>query len=189
MLRRFVQRSGVLRLPAVGAVRCASQLPQGFDYLESKVTELDPAAPYEALTGMTVNVTRHEEILFTQEGIKAVTLPSAEGEMGVQPGHEWEIAKLVPGVITVEINEHTTKKYFAAGGFAHVNPAGSVDVNCNEAIPLEDLDADLATKELALASDALKNAKSEKGSGSGLTIHQDGPNERPFRCSEEYKQC
>jgi len=163
MICRFASRVATpAALTAFSATRSVRVLPQGFEFLTSKVKELDVSAPYEAASGMTVNVTRHDEVLFARDNVKAVTLPSADGEMGVQPGHEYEIAKLTPGVITVEVSEGTTAKFFTAGGFAHTNPAGSVDINCAEAVPLDDLDADLATKELAAAQEALKNAKTDK---------------------------
>jgi ATP synthase F1 epsilon subunit len=164
MIRRFASRiaAPTAASSAFLAMRGVRQLPQGFDYLTNKVKELDVSAPYEAATGMTVNVTRHDEILFAKDGVKAVTVAAAEGEMGIQPGHEYEIAKLNPGVIAVEVADGQQVKFFTSGGFAHVNPAGSVDINCAEAIPLEDLDADLASKELLSAQDALKNAKTDK---------------------------
>lgn len=163
MLRRFSSKAS---LPATAAIntqlRFARVLPQGFDFLADKVTELDLHAPGETLAQMKVNITRHDEFVFTSQDVKACTIPCDDGEAGVAPGHEYEIAKLQPGTIVVETTEGKTLKFVTAGGFAHINPAGSVDINCAECIPVEDLDANIAQKELSAAQEAVKTAVSEK---------------------------
>ena len=167
MFRRFASKTG---LPATVTSSAAIQqqfrfariLPQGFDYLENKVKELDVHAPGETLPQMTVNITRHDEFVFKNDEVKACTIPCDDGEAGIAPGHEYEINKLQPGTIVVETIKGNTLKFVTAGGFAHINPAGSVDINCAECIPVEDLDANLAQKELAAAQEVVKTAVGEK---------------------------
>ncbi len=165
MLRRFACRPvmpGAALAAASSAARFARVLPQGFDFIDNKVTELDLNAPGETLPVMAVHITRHDEFVFTSKEVKGCTVPAHDGDAGIAPGHEYTIAKLIPGSITVETLDGKTLKFVTAGGFAHINPAGSVDINCAEVVPVEDLDANLAAKELAAAQDAAKSAQSEK---------------------------
>lgn len=169
MLRRVSAKAA---MPAVSlsaaasmtsAVRFARVLPQGFDFIDGvKVKELDLNAPGETLPSMQVNLTRHDEFIFSSGDVKACVVPANDGEAGVSPGHEYEIAKLDPGVIQIETLSNKTLKFVTSGGFAHINPAGSVDINCAEVVPIDDLDANLAAKYLATAQDAAKSAPNEK---------------------------
>jgi F0F1-type ATP synthase epsilon subunit len=145
-----------------GALRFARVLPQGYDFLEDKVSELDLHAPGETLPSMRINITRHDENVYSNTEVKSCVVPANDGEAGVSPGHEYEIAKLDPGVIQVETLDNKVLKFVCAGGFAHINPAGSVDINCSECVPVDDLDANLATKYLAAAQDAARAATGDK---------------------------
>ena len=161
MLRRFTCK--IAPTASIGAtMRFARVLPQGFDFIDNKVVELDLSAPGETKPSMAVHITRHDEFVFTSAEVKACVVPTFEGEAGIAPGHEYEIAKLQPGTIQVETMEGATLKFVTAGGFAHINPAGSVDINCAEVIPVDDLDINRVTAALTAAQEAVKSAVSEK---------------------------
>jgi F0F1-type ATP synthase epsilon subunit len=168
MLRRVASKasSSVAAVSSVAclsnAMRFARSLPQGFEFLDNKVNELDLHAAGETLPSMQVNITRHDEFVFSSGDVKACVVPANDGEAGVAPGHEYEIAKLDPGVIQVETLDGKTLKFVTAGGFAHINPAGSVDINCCECVPVDDLDVNLATKFLAQAQESAKVAQTDK---------------------------
>eukprot|EP00009_Paramoeba_aestuarina_P008590 CAMPEP_0201520662 /NCGR_PEP_ID=MMETSP0161_2-20130828/12026_1 /ASSEMBLY_ACC=CAM_ASM_000251 /TAXON_ID=180227 /ORGANISM="Neoparamoeba aestuarina, Strain SoJaBio B1-5/56/2" /LENGTH=85 /DNA_ID=CAMNT_0047919121 /DNA_START=261 /DNA_END=515 /DNA_ORIENTATION=+ len=82
--------------------------------------------------------------------------------MGVKAGHEYTIAKLVPGIIEIEKSPGDTEKYYTSGGFAHINNDGSVDVNTVEAVPLADIEPAHVDRELARSREELAGAKTEK---------------------------
>jgi F-type H+-transporting ATPase subunit epsilon len=68
-----------------------------------------------------------------------VTIPGADGDMGVMAGHMPLISTLRPGVIAVAGGEGDGK-FYVAGGFAEVTSAKCI-VLADEAVPLSDIDA------------------------------------------------
>lgn len=150
----------------------ARTLPQGFDYVDNKVKDLDPSAPYENLASMCLTLTRQDEVIIRGEQVKSVQICTASGELGINPCHEYKISKLIPGVLTVEVADGKTLKYFTSGGFAHLNNIGAVDINTVECILLEDLDVQLAEKELTAVTEQQKNGKTESEKAVGEAMVQ-----------------
>ena len=141
----------------------AATLPSGYSFLadELKVQDIDPSATNPTLTTMSLTLTRQETAIYKQDPVKSVMISTTSGYLGVTPGHEYKISKLLPGPIKVEVSEGNFKTYFASGGFAQMNNAGSVDINTVECIPIDDLDLGLAEKELAVALEASRSGKDE----------------------------
>lgn len=90
--------------------------------------------------------------------------------MGVLPGHMPSVARLRPGVLTVNTTDSDVKKYFVSSGYVMVHPTSVTDVTAMEAVPLEQIDADAAKKgledakaALASASDDLAKAEAQVG--------------------------
>lgn len=150
MLRRFTSR---ITTPMMA--RSAVTLPSGLGYVEPRIKDAADGGAYEAMEKFQLTITRHDEVLVRQADVKHVQIVTTSGELGVSAGHEYKISKLLPGLINVELPDGSFKKYFSAGGFAHINNAGSVDINCPECIPLDDLD-------LALAQKALTDTQAKK---------------------------
>ncbi len=90
------------------------------------------------------------EKLLLSRAVEMVTIPAAEGEMGVLPGHSPMIVALKGGVIRVRENGADTEKLFVAGGFAEVAP-DRCTVLADEATPLNLLSRSEAEKRLAAA--------------------------------------
>ena len=74
-----------------------------------------------------------ERLLLSRQ-VEMAVIPSAEGEMGVLPGHAPMVVALRGGVISVRENGAESERLFVAGGFAEVSPdrctvpsAGSTD--------------------------------------------------------------
>jgi F-type H+-transporting ATPase subunit epsilon len=78
-----------------------------------------------------------ERLLLSRQ-VEMATIPAAEGEMGVLPGHSPMIVTLRGGVISVRENGQDTEKLFVGGGFAEVSPE-RVTVLADEATPLAEL--------------------------------------------------
>jgi len=140
----------------------ARTLPTGFEFIDSKVKDKDITSAYEPQANMTLTISRQDEFLYKVREVRGVVLMTTTGALGVQPGHEYKIAQLPPGVITVEQADGTFTKLFTSGGFAHINNDGSCDINTAETIPVDDLDLPAAERELAQANSALGSSKGDK---------------------------
>ncbi|MCK8786258.1 ATP synthase F1 subunit epsilon [Roseomonas sp. NAR14] len=94
------------------------------------------------------------ERLLLARPVEMATLPAAEGEMGVLPGHSPMIVALRGGVITVRENGAETERLFVFGGFAEVTPE-RVTVLADEATPVARLSRAEAEGRVAEAEAAL----------------------------------
>ena len=91
-----------------------------------------------------------------------VTVPGAEGYMGIMAGHSPLVSTLRAGMIDVQI-DGKDDRYFIRGGFAEIGPT-KITVLAEEAIPMTELDlaildqriADAQEDELAAETDAAR---------------------------------
>jgi F-type H+-transporting ATPase subunit epsilon len=88
----------------------------------------------------------------------SVTMPGAEGDFGVLPGHAPMISALRAGVIEVEGAGEGADRIFVAGGFAEV-AADKLTVLAEEAVPVADLDRANLEKRVADAREDVEDAK------------------------------
>ncbi|MDO9707572.1 ATP synthase F1 subunit epsilon [Paracraurococcus lichenis] len=100
-----------------------------------------------------------ERLLLSRQ-VEMATIPAAEGEMGVLPGHSPMIVSLRGGVIRVRENGAETERLFVGGGFAEVSPE-RVTVLADEATPLANLSRSAAEQRLAEAEAALREITAE----------------------------
>jgi F-type H+-transporting ATPase subunit epsilon len=94
-----------------------------------------------------------ERLLLSRQ-VEMATIPAAEGEMGVLPGHSPMVVTLRGGVISVRENGQETEKLFVGGGFAEVSP-NRVTVLADEATPVAELSRALAEQRIKDAEAAL----------------------------------
>ena len=73
--------------------------------------------------------------LLLSRAVEMATIPAAEGEMGVLPGHSPMIVALRGGVIAVSEGGQVTDRLYVAGGFAEVTPS-RVTVLADSATPV-----------------------------------------------------
>ncbi len=86
------------------------------------------------------------EKLLLSKAVEMVTIPAAEGEMGVLENHSPMLVLLRGGVITLTENGQATDRLYVAGGFAEVTPERCT-VLANEAVPVGELSrADAETR-------------------------------------------
>jgi F-type H+-transporting ATPase subunit epsilon len=96
--------------------------------------------------------------LVTPKGVVAhtdtdsVQAPGEQGEFELLPGHVPLLTALRPGVL--RIGTKTPARYAVASGYLRVDPAGSVEILVEQAMPESDVDADAAREDL-------KNAEAE----------------------------
>lgn len=101
------------------------------------------------------------ERLLLSEQVDMVTVPGAEGDMGIMGGHAPVMSTLRPGVIGVTVEGQPERRYFVRGGFAEVTPAG-LTVLAEHTVPLNELDAAALAREIANAEEDLADAKSDE---------------------------
>jgi len=108
--------------------------------------------------------------LVTLDGVKfkaqaySVTLPTADGEITVLPGHEALLSQLVPGIITVRRNkgdaDHHLEHYATYGGVLEIGSKG-VRVLVDEATHGDEINLAEAQKAHTEAQRLAKDAKNQ----------------------------
>ncbi len=93
------------------------------------------------------------EKMLLAEPVEMVTLPAAEGEMGVLPGHSAMIVLLRGGTVRTWEGGKVVQSLYVSGGFAEITGA-KVTVLANAATPVADLSRAEAEKKLAAAESA-----------------------------------
>ena len=93
------------------------------------------------------------EKLLLSKAVEMVTIPAAEGDMGVLENHAPMLVMLRGGTISLTENGQTTDRLYVAGGFAEVTPERCT-VLANEAIPVAELSRADAEQRLAVATAA-----------------------------------
>ena len=94
-----------------------------------------------------------ERLLLSRQ-VEMATIPAAEGEMGVLPGHSPMMVALRGGVIRVRENGAESERLFVAGGFAEVSPERCT-VLADEATPVGSLSHAEAERRLREAEEAM----------------------------------
>lgn len=100
-----------------------------------------------------------ERLLLSEEA-DMVTLPGAEGYMGVMAGHMPLISTLKPGVIDVKGGTKGDARYFVSAGFVEVNPT-KLTVLAEEALPMSELDAATLDQRIKDAGEDVMLAKTD----------------------------
>lgn len=99
-----------------------------------------------------------ERLLLTAE-VDQVTVPGAEGEFGVGPGHVPLMSTLRPGVVNVE-SEGAAQRFFVRGGFAEVNAEG-LTILAEQALDLATLEPAVLDQEIKDAEEDVTDAKTD----------------------------
>ncbi len=93
--------------------------------------------------------------LVTPKGVVAhtetdsVQAPGELGEFELLPGHVPMLTALRPGVLT--IGTKARAKYAVGPGYLRIDPAGSVEILVEQAVPATEIDVDSARKDLQSA--------------------------------------
>ena len=93
------------------------------------------------------------EKLLLAEPVEMVTLPAAEGELGVLPGHAPMIVLLRGGTVRTWAGGKVVQSLYVSGGFAEITPT-KVTVLANAATPPAELSRAAAERQLADAQSA-----------------------------------
>jgi len=101
------------------------------------------------------------ESFYDKASVKQIDLATFSGNIGILPEHVPMLAVLKPGLIEVIEDNDVRKKFFASSGTVTVNDDSSVQILCEEACPIESLDAAAAKDGLSKAHTSLAAASSE----------------------------
>lgn len=101
------------------------------------------------------------ERLVLSETVDLVTVPGAEGDMGIMGGHAPVMTTLRPGVIGVQVEGQSERRYFVRGGFAEVTPEG-LTILAEYTVPLTELDSAALEREIANAEEDVTDAKTDE---------------------------
>ncbi len=101
--------------------------------------------------------------LVTPRGVVAhtdadsVQAPGELGEFELLPGHIPMLTALRAGVLTIggSIKASGRARYAVGPGYLRVDPAGTVEILVEQAVPAKDVDAETARKDLAAAEGEL----------------------------------
>ena len=112
------------------------------------------------------------ERLLLSDAADMVTIPGAEGYMGVMAGHSPVISTLRPGTITVQGAATGDVRFFIRGGFAEVT-ADKVTVLAEEAIPLAEVNIATLEQRIRDAEEDVAAAKSDAGKARAIETLDD----------------
>ena len=101
------------------------------------------------------------ERLLLSEEVDMVTLPGAEGDFGVLPGHAPVLSTLKSGVVEVKGVSDALSRLFVRGGFAEVN-GDKVTVLAEEATALAELDLEELDQNIRNTEEDLAAAKTDE---------------------------
>lgn len=101
------------------------------------------------------------ERLLLSEAVDLVTVPGAEGDMGIMGGHAPVMTTLRPGVVGVQVEGQAERRFFVRGGFAEVTPEG-LTILAEYTVPLDELDSAALEREIADAEEDLADANTDE---------------------------
>lgn len=90
------------------------------------------------------------ETTLLDEPVRALQFPLFDGQMGVLPGRAPVVGRLGVGELKIDQIAGGTQRFFVDGGFVQIK-GSVVSLLTHRAIPVEQIDADQASAELAEA--------------------------------------
>lgn len=119
-----------------------------------------PATPTSIPSKLTVNFVLPYASELANKEVDMVIVPATTGQMGILPGHVPTIAELKPGVMSVHEGSDV-KKYFVSSGFAFIHANSYADIIAVEAVPVDQIDANLVQKGLAEFTQKVSSATTD----------------------------
>jgi F-type H+-transporting ATPase subunit epsilon len=98
--------------------------------------------------------------LLFEGAVDSVVIPGVEGDMTIMANHAATMTSLRPGVVTIADGKGA-KRLFVRGGFADVNEKG-LTLLAEQAIPVEDLNAEAIASEMKDAEEDLRDARTDE---------------------------
>jgi F-type H+-transporting ATPase subunit epsilon len=95
--------------------------------------------------------------LLVSDEVESVVVPGGDGYFTVLAQHAPLMSTLKPGQISVKTLSGAEQKFYVRGGFADVTPRG-LTILADQALPLEDVDAELLAQEIRNAEEDVADA-------------------------------
>merc|ERR1712055_97685 len=108
------------------------------------------------------------QVYYNQADVKQVDVPSFSGNFGILPEHVPTLAVIKPGVMSVIEKSGDAKKFFVSSGSITINDDSSVQILCEEAVPVSDLDANACRECLTASQAELSKASGETARAEAL---------------------
>ncbi len=106
------------------------------------------------MKSLKVNIVTPERVVWEAEAV-GVTLPGSEGYLGVWANHAPLVTGLLPGAVTIRLDEAGNAQLFAcSGGFVEISD-NTVNIMTDSCEPSAEIDADRARASLERAKERL----------------------------------
>ncbi|MGE3646248.1 MAG: F0F1 ATP synthase subunit epsilon [Beijerinckiaceae bacterium] len=112
------------------------------------------------MAAMHFELVSPEKLLFSGE-VESVVVPATDGEFEVMKDHAPVMATLKPGIVQVNESASSKMRLFVRGGFADVS-ANGLTILAEQALPVEELNAEAIALEMKNAEEDLADAKTEE---------------------------
>ena len=109
--------------------------------------------------GFTFELVSPERLLLSEQA-QQVVVPGSDGYFTVMADHAPVMSTIKPGVVEATLSSGEKKRIFVRGGFADVSLSGFT-LLAEQAIPIEELDADALAQEITDAQEDVADAKSD----------------------------
>lgn len=107
----------------------------------------------------TFELVSPERLLLSEEA-QQVVVPGSDGYFTVMAHHAPLMSTVKPGVVEATLSSGEEKRIFVRGGFADVSLNGFT-LLAEQAIPIEELDANALAQEISNAEEDVADAKSD----------------------------
>ncbi len=107
----------------------------------------------------TFELVSPERLLLSEEA-RQVVVPGSDGYFTVMAHHAPLMSTVKPGVVEATLSSGEEKRIFVRGGFADISLNGFT-LLAEQAIPIEELDANALAQEISDAEEDVADAKSE----------------------------
>ncbi len=97
------------------------------------------------------------EKLLMSDPVEQVTVPGADGQFTVLKGHAAFLSTLKPGILDITAEDGSSQRIYVRGGFADVN-TGSLTVLAEQAMPMEEVNAEIMAQQITDAQEDLADA-------------------------------
>ena len=92
--------------------------------------------------------------------VESVVVPGTEGAFQVMAGHAPVMSTLKPGIVEVDEGASKSMRLFVRGGFAEVS-GGGLTILAEQALPVEELNAERIAQEIRNAEEDVADAKAD----------------------------
>jgi len=112
------------------------------------------------MKSLKVNIVTPERVVWEAEAV-SVTLPGSEGYLGIWANHAPLVTGLMPGEVTIRLNEAGDMRLFAcSGGFVEVS-GNTVNIMTDSCEASDEIDGDRARAALERARERLNSSSPE----------------------------